>query len=92
VDVVKKIDSRSQVKEVSDRYIWVEFPSLLGGTDDVEFLLLPEEKLVAYRSCSRNVNYIYPIQTPLGDFGANLKRLNQIRSELGWIDTSDMDF
>ena len=31
-----------------------------------------------------SVKYIWPLQTALSDFGAQRKRLDAIRSELGW--------
>lgn len=40
--------------------------------------------LVTYRSQSGGVKYIWPIQQPLSDFGAQRKRLQQLRTQLGW--------
>ena len=31
-----------------------------------------------------NVKYIWPLQAPLADGGAQRKRLNAVRQELGW--------
>ena len=31
-----------------------------------------------------NVKYLYPFQTPISDFGAQRKRVEAIRQNLGW--------
>ena len=40
--------------------------------------------LVFFRSMTSEIRYIYPIQQPVSDFGAQEKRLKRIRDELGW--------
>jgi len=55
-----------------------------GSTDDLEFLLRPADKIVLYRSATRDTVLVYPFQQPLSDQESNLKRIEQIRSELGW--------
>ena len=42
---------------------------------------------MVFTSCLRetgSVKYVWPLQTALPDFGAQRKRLDAIRSELGW--------
>lgn len=39
---------------------------------------------VACRSMATIAKYIYPIQQPLSDFGAQKQRLERLRQELGW--------
>lgn len=34
--------------------------------------------------CAAQAKYIWPIQQPLGDFGAQRKRLQALRERLGW--------
>mmetsp|Transcript_25465 Transcript_25465/g.33251 ORF Transcript_25465/g.33251 Transcript_25465/m.33251 type:complete len:253 (+) Transcript_25465:102-860(+) len=53
-----------------------------SGLDDVEFLLIPEDKVVTYRSASREVVYLGPIA--VSDGGANKNRLDGLRFKLGW--------
>ena len=71
-------------------YLRAEFPATgldgilnKGNVDDVEFKLIPDEGLVTYRSASREVFYLYPLQRPV-DIGNNKKRLERIRLDLGW--------
>lgn len=66
-----------------DYYLRAEFPSSWRGIDDVEFRLVQGEALVSYRSASREALFIYPLQTPV-DWGKNRKRLDEIRTALGW--------
>ena len=53
--------------------------------DDVEFRMIPEERLMTYRSASRKVFYLYPLQRPI-DIGRNRARLENIRQQLGWVE------
>lgn len=68
-------------------YLRAEFPSTWRGIDDVEFRLLQSDSLVTYRSASREAIFIYPLQTPI-NFNKNKKRLEDIRSALGWEEFS----
>ncbi|DBA65675.1 hypothetical protein WJX79_001313 [Trebouxia sp. C0005] len=43
-----------------------------------------EGPLVTFRSMAANVKYIWPLQAPLSDAGAQRKRLNAVRQQLGW--------
>lgn len=61
------------------RYARVEARSAIppSGTDDVEFLLLPADSLIAYRSNSReNI-------AGVGDGGSHLNRLQTVRTRIG---------
>lgn len=40
--------------------------------------------LVTYRAISGNIRYLYPWTTPLTDFHAQEKRLEEIRKSVGW--------
>ena len=43
----------------------------------------PDGTIVMYRSMAGKVQYIWPLQTPVSDFGAQRKRMNAIRGALG---------
>jgi len=74
--LLAELETRSDATIVTanDRYIHATFPSRPKGIDDVEFVLLPDDDLVAYKSNSREVIYVYPLTQPIGDFGNNKKR------------------
>jgi uncharacterized protein (DUF1499 family) len=63
---------RVRIVKVEEQYLHAEFTSaLFRFVDDVEFLLDDEEKTIHVRSASR-IGY--------SDFGANRKRVEEIRS------------
>jgi uncharacterized protein (DUF1499 family) len=65
---------RVEIVTSSSRYIHAVYTSaVMGYRDDVEFLLLPNEKEIAVRSASR-VGH--------GDMGVNRKRIEAIREAL----------
>ncbi len=65
---------RVRIVTLDDQYVYAEFSSfLMGYVDDVEFLLLPQEKVLHFRSASR-LGY--------GDMGVNRERIEAIRSHL----------
>ena len=65
---------RTKLVEEDESYLHYEFTSLLlRFVDDVEFVFDDESKTIHFRSASR-VGY--------GDFGANRRRMEEIRSLL----------
>lgn len=65
-------EKRTNIVEQTDRYLHAEVTSLIFRfVDDVEFLLLPEERLIHVRSASR---------TGYSDFGVNRKRVERLRA------------
>ena len=57
----------------------------LAGQQCCWFAVRSERHRVQHmRADTGSVKYIWPLQTALSDFGAQRKRLDAIRSELGW--------
>lgn len=52
------------------------------GPDVLEFLVKGD--VVFYRSVAKNVTYVYPFTTALGDSKGQEERIKQIVDELGW--------
>lgn len=71
--VVQGMERTKVVRETQD-YLHVEFRTLLGFVDDVEFYLDGSQKVIHLRSASR-VGY--------WDLGVNRKRMESIRTEFG---------
>jgi uncharacterized protein (DUF1499 family) len=68
-DVVEDLP-RTELQSESTHYLHYTFKSkIFGFTDDVEFLIDPEQKLIHYRSAS---------QTGYSDMGVNKKRMIEI--------------
>ena len=102
-DVWKKltasVDSNKLLKlvEINDEnhYIRAEAKSAVPptGIDDIEFLLSPTDKIITYRSNSRDLVTVYGIAGPqvVGDGGSHKNRLESIRrsSELKEMGVSD---
>ena len=65
---------RVKIVTLEDNYVYAEFTSLLMRyVDDVEFLLVAEDRVLHFRSASR-IGY--------GDLGVNRKRIESIRQHL----------
>ena len=71
--VVQGMERTKVIRETQD-YLHVEFRTLLGFVDDVEFYLDGSQKAIHLRSASR-VGY--------WDLGVNRKRMESIRAEFG---------
>lgn len=68
--VVEQMKRTTIIKQ-TDSYLHVEYRTLLGFVDDVEFVLDGEREIVNFRSASR-VGY--------GDMGVNRNRMEEFRS------------
>ncbi len=69
-NLIREYENATLVNE-KQNYMHYEFVTKLGKfTDDVEFLLDPENKMIHFRSASR---------TGYGDFGKNKRRMRKIQ-------------
>lgn len=74
-------EPRTRLIVADERYMHVEIESaVFRFVDDAEFLLLPDEQIIAVRSASR-IGY--------GDLGVNRKRIERIRAALKSRDLID---
>lgn len=80
---VELVDSISNVKGDGGLYRRYAVPSALVDKDYVE-ILIDENLQVFYRSQGSSTKYIWPIQQPVSDLGAQRKRMAMLRETLGW--------
>ncbi|EFJ06890.1 hypothetical protein SELMODRAFT_405808 [Selaginella moellendorffii] len=70
-------------------YLLAEMDGFLGR-DAIEFLV--KNNTVTYRSIAKKVVYIYPLTTPLTDFGKQQSRIVSLENRLGWTSPSFQGF
>jgi len=71
---------RTRITRIDDHYLHAECRSLVFRfVDDLEFLLVPDERLIQARSASR---------TGYSDFGVNRRRVEHIRREFADLQPS----
>ena len=62
----------------------VTFRSMAGNFVKSAFVTIRPLSQTARLVLAANVKYIWPLQAPLSDAGAQRKRLNAVRQQLGW--------
>lgn len=93
--LVEALRRVATVREVDEArlYVHATAPSTIKGAaaasvDDMEFKFEPVDKLVLYRSASREAVFFFPPQNlysvPLSDGNTNRDRLEALRRSLGW--------
>ena len=85
LNALKSTEIRLKIADQNDakRYVRVEARSAIPitGTDDIEFLINPIDKIITYRTNSREVAMAGP--QVISDGGSNKNRLDIIRRKLG---------
>jgi len=91
-DVMVVVDNDRSTIQLPYYYLHAVVPvsnANVGGggvavVDDIELLLRPDDRLVLYRSACRTSVFVYPLTQPVSDGQRNRKRMERIRTVLGW--------
>lgn len=93
VNALKSTEFRLKIADQNNErhYIRAEARSAIPvtGTDDLEFLVNPIDKIITYRTNSREVAMAGP--QVIGDGGSNLNRLDIIRRKLGVFEMGESE-
>ncbi|CAN0908440.1 Thylakoid lumenal 17.9 kDa protein, chloroplastic [Linum grandiflorum] len=85
---VRKLEKNPEIRVVENRpsggrYLEAEVDGFYGKRDVLEFLVKGD--VVTYRCVAKNVTFVYPFTTAIGDSKGQMERLDQIVNQLGWF-------